>query len=108
MNVDVLGANVSPLASPIDQIVVPPAGWPSSPTQLNAAPPHSCTSTPRWRRYHSRSAAGSRALKKIPPMPVTRFMARSSAGDSKMRYERRRLEAIVHAVDVGDRQVREL
>src|SRR6187402_2896273 len=108
MKLDALGAKASPPASPIDQIVVPSAGSPSSPTQRNAAPPHSWTSTPRWRRYQSRSATGSRALKKMPPMPVTRFMARSSPGKSKVRKEGRRVGAVVDAVDVGDRQARQL
>src|ERR1700754_737694 len=40
-----------------------------------AMPPHSWMSSPRWRRYHVRSASASRALKKMPPIPVTRCMA---------------------------------
>src|SRR3954469_13166595 len=35
-------------------------------------PPHSVTARPRWSRYQARSASGSRALKKMPPMPTTR------------------------------------
>src|SRR6476659_286991 len=72
-----LGANESPSADPIDQIVVPPTGVPCASVQRNAAPPHSCTSMPRCRRYQDCSAAGSFALKKMPPMPVTRSMCTS-------------------------------
>src|SRR3954464_992857 len=41
----------------------------------SARPPHSWMSSPRWRRYQARSASASRALKKMPPIPVTRFIA---------------------------------
>ena len=67
-------------AAPIDQIVVPPVGWPASSVHVNAAPPQGSTSTPRCVRYQSRKAAGSLALKKMPPMPVTRFMGRLPSG----------------------------
>src|SRR5688572_4595394 len=59
---------------PMDQMVVPPTGFPSPSDQLKAAPPQSCTSMPRCCLYHACSALGSFALKKMPPMPVTRFM----------------------------------
>src|SRR5687767_3001821 len=74
MNVAVLGANWSPCAEPIDQMVVPATGLPSSSVQVKAVPPHGCTSIPRCRLYHACSAGASLALKKMPPMPVTRFI----------------------------------
>jgi hypothetical protein len=49
-------------------------GWPCAWVHVNAAPPHSRTSMPRCCWYQDRSAAGSRALKKMPPMPVTLFI----------------------------------
>src|SRR5262245_48703464 len=55
-------------------MVVPFVGLPESSVHVKAAPPHSCTSMPRCLRYQLRRAAGSLALKKMPPMPVTRFM----------------------------------
>src|SRR6516162_681641 len=58
----------------MDQAVVPFAGAPAASTQRKAAPPHSWTSIPRWILYQERSLAGSLALKKTPPIPVTRFM----------------------------------
>src|SRR6202041_740730 len=74
MKVAVLGANWSPCAEPIDQAVVPAKGLPSPSVQLNAAPPHSWTSIPRCFLYQACNAGASFALKKMPPMPVTRFM----------------------------------
>src|SRR5437763_3078549 len=73
MNVAVLGANWSLCAELIFQAVVPATGLPSASVQLKAAPPHSWTSIPRCRLYHACSAFGSLALKKMPPMPMTRF-----------------------------------
>src|SRR5262245_54119614 len=72
MNGALLGAKYEP--SPTDHTVVPPLGSPWSSTQRKAAPPHSWTSMPRWVLYQARNAAGSLALRKIPPMPVTRFI----------------------------------
>src|SRR5262245_36747617 len=77
MKLAVLGAKWSPPAPLTDQTVVPPVGLPSASAQVNAAPPQSCTSMPRCLLYQARSASGSFALKKIPPMPVTLFMPRS-------------------------------
>src|SRR5882672_6962880 len=74
MNVAVLGANWSLCAEPIDQTVVPATGLPSPSVQVKAVPPHSWTSIPRCRLYQACSAGASLALKKMPPMPVTRFM----------------------------------
>src|SRR6266540_2583182 len=74
MKVAVLGANWSPCAEPIDQTVVPATGLPSPSVQVKAVPPHSWTSIPRWRLYQACSAGASLALKKMPPMPVTRFI----------------------------------
>src|SRR4051812_31372209 len=71
----VLGAKWFESAANRLQAVVPtPSGF-SGPFQSNAAPPHSCTSIPRCSLYHVPSAFGSVDLKKIPPIPVTRFMA---------------------------------
>src|SRR6058998_2865162 len=74
MKVAVLGAKWSPCAEPIDQTVVPATGLPSPSVQVKAVPPHSWTSIPRWRLYQACSAGAFLALKKMPPMPVTRFI----------------------------------
>src|SRR6266700_797846 len=74
MKVAVLGAKWSLCAEAIDQMVVPAAGLPSPSVQVKAVPPHSWTSIPRCRLYQACSAEASLALKKMPPMPVTRFM----------------------------------
>src|SRR6187399_755089 len=58
----------------MDQTVVPAIGLPSLSVQVKAVPPHSWTSIPRCRLYQACSAGASLALKKMPPMPVTRFM----------------------------------
>src|SRR5437588_12470324 len=73
MKVAVLGANWPLCAEAIDQAVVPATGLPSPSVQVKAAPPHSWTSIPRCRLYQACSAFGSLALKKMPPIPVTRF-----------------------------------
>src|SRR5438552_6744103 len=85
MNVAVLGANCSPCAEPIDQTVVPATGLPSPSVQVKAVPPHSWTSIPRCRLYQACSAGASLALKKMPPMPVTRFIEppRSVGGEGE-------------------------
>src|SRR6266542_6192628 len=75
MKDDLPGAKEEP--SPTDHTVVPPRGVPFSSVQRNAVPPHSWTSMPRCFLYHAWSLPGSLALKKMPPMPVTRFIARS-------------------------------
>src|SRR5918995_1031349 len=72
-----LGAKWSPTVPLTDQIVVPFVGLPESSVQVNATPPHSCTSMPRCFLYQAINAAGSLALKKMPPMPVTLFIAPS-------------------------------
>src|SRR5205809_2777520 len=74
MKVAVLGANWSLCAAAINQAVVPATGLPSPSVQVKAAPPHSWTSIPRCRLYQACNAFGSLALKKMPPMPVTRFI----------------------------------
>src|SRR5688572_28802888 len=79
----VLGANWSPCAEPIDQTVVPPTGLPSASVHVKAVPPHSWTSIPRCRLYQACSAGASLALKKVPPMPVTRFIDRPRMGGGK-------------------------
>src|SRR6185437_8605841 len=80
MNDALLGANCLLSSGAINQAVVPPVGLPSESAQLNAAPPHAWTSMPRWRLYQACSAGASFALKKMPPMPVTRFMRTSDVG----------------------------
>src|SRR5947207_972636 len=77
MNEALPGANCLLSSGAINQAVFPPVGLPSDPTQSNAAPPHDWTSMPRWRLYQARSAGASFALKKTPPMPVTRLMCTS-------------------------------
>src|SRR5438105_13462709 len=83
MNVAVLGANWSLCAEAIDQAVVPASGLPSPSVQVKDAPPHAWTSIPRCRLYQACSAGASLALKKMPPMPVTRFIEvpRSGGGE---------------------------
>src|SRR5436190_18919157 len=85
MKVAVLGANCSPFAEPIDQPVVPATGLPSLSVQVKAVPPHPWTSIPRCRLYQACSAGASLALKKMPPMPVTRFIEppRSGGGEGE-------------------------
>src|ERR1043165_542210 len=80
MNVAVLGANWSLLAGAMSQAVVPATGLPSPSVLVNAAPPHSWTSIPRCRLYQACSAGASLALKKMPPIPVTRFMEPPASG----------------------------
>src|SRR5438874_342774 len=62
------------LNTAINQAVVPATGLPSASVQVNAAPPHVWTSIPRCRLYQACSAGASLALKKMSPMPVTRFI----------------------------------
>src|SRR5450631_1717433 len=81
----VLGAKWSPCAEPMDQTVVPAMGLPSPSVQAKAVPPHSWTSIPRCRLYQACSAGASLALKKMPPMPVTRLIEppRSGGGEGE-------------------------
>src|SRR2546423_8961533 len=74
MNGAVLGANCLLSALAISQAVVPATGLPSPWLQLKDARPQSWTSIPRCRLYQACSAGASFALKKMPPMPVTRFI----------------------------------
>src|ERR1043166_4121683 len=92
MNVAVLGANWPLCAGAINQAVVPATGLPSPSVQVNAAPPHSWTSIPRCRLYQACSAGASLALKKMPPMPVTRFMEppKSGGGEAAVTQPRTR------------------
>src|ERR1700754_3956924 len=62
--------------------------WPASGDALpagcvgggaKARPPQSWMSSPRWRLYQARRTSASRALKKTPPIPVTRCIAFPSA-----------------------------
>src|SRR5665213_3351034 len=73
MNEASLGAKLEP--SPTNQAVVPFAGTPAASTQRKDVPPHVLTSMPRCVLYQARSLAGSLALMKTPPIPVTRFIA---------------------------------
>src|SRR5437773_2971105 len=86
MKVAVLGANWSPCAELIDQTVVPAAVLPSPSVQVKAVPPHSWTSIPRCRLYQACSAGASCALKKMPPMPVTRFIESPRLGGGEGEY----------------------
>src|SRR6185295_6036497 len=79
-----LGAKFWPL--PTHHAVVPFTGAPAASTQRKAAPPHDWTSMPRWVLYQAPSATGSFARKKIPPMPVTRFMVTPMRGFSQRWY----------------------
>src|SRR5213596_1630192 len=80
MKVAVLGAKWSPCAEPMDQMVVPATSLPSPSVQVKAVPPHSWTSIPRCRLYQACSAGASLALKKMPPMPATRFIEPPRSG----------------------------
>src|ERR1044071_6387451 len=74
MNGAVLGANFFESTENRLQAVVPAPVGLSGPFHSKAAPPHGWTSMPKWVLYHAPSAFGSLALKKIPPIPVTRFI----------------------------------
>src|SRR5476649_435253 len=69
-----LGAKCLLSCGLINQAVVPATGLPSPSVQSKAAPPQSWTSIPRCRLYQACRAGASLALKKMPPMPVTRFI----------------------------------
>ena len=86
------------------QAVVPATGLPSASVQSKAAPPQAWTSIPRCCLYHACSAGASLALKKMPPMPVTRFMEppRSGGGEGEClacRLTGYRVAAVVSAPD---------
>src|SRR6185295_6303719 len=68
------------------QAVVPATGLPSASVQSKAAPPQTWTSIPKCRLYQACSDGASLALKKMPPMPVTRFMGppMDGGGDRKV------------------------
>src|SRR5882724_6068227 len=74
MKVALLGAYWSLSAEPMDQTVVPPVGLPAASAQVKDVPPQSWTSIPRCFLYQARNVAACLALKKMPPIPVTRFM----------------------------------
>src|ERR1700747_3119540 len=57
------------------QAVVPAPSGLSAVFQSKAAPPHGWTSIPKWVLYQAPKAFGSLDLKKMPPIPVTRFMS---------------------------------
>src|SRR4051794_29751916 len=97
----VLGANVSPSAETMFQAVVPPTAFPASSVQSKAAPPHGWTSIPRCRLYQSCRACGSSALKKMPPIPVTRFMCTSRIVDGNGQNARGRLSAALSPIGLA-------
>src|SRR6185369_4161871 len=68
------------------QAVVPPPSGLSGPFQSNAAPPHAWTSIPRCVLYQAPRAFGSFDLKKMPPIPVTRFMASPVRGRARRSF----------------------
>src|SRR5882762_3106736 len=80
MKVDLLGAKCLPSSAPMSHAVVPFVGLPAASVHSNAAPPHVWTSIPRCCLYQARSATGSFALKKIPPIPVTLFIEPPQCG----------------------------
>src|SRR4029077_7692505 len=75
MNGAALGANFCESAGNRLQAVVPTALGLSGPFQSKAAPPHGWTSIPKWVLYQAPKAFGSLDLKKMPPIPVTRFIS---------------------------------
>src|SRR5258706_13632420 len=80
-----LGANCLLSCGAMSQAVVPATGLPSASAQGKAAPPQTWTSIPKCRLYQACSAGASLALKKMPPMPVTRFIEppRSCGGEGE-------------------------
>src|ERR1044071_4332035 len=101
MNEAVLGANWSLFAGAMSQAVVPATGFPSPSVQVNAAPPHSWTSIPRCRLYQACSAGASLALKKMPPMPVTRFIEPPRSGGRNRSFPFNRSLDIVQVLQEG-------
>src|SRR5450631_3569418 len=75
----------------MDHTVVPFVGLPAASAQVNAVPPHSWTSMPKCCLYQPRSATGSLALKKIPPIPATLFIEHSQVRPSWSVLRLRRL-----------------
>jgi hypothetical protein len=67
----------------VSQAVVPATGLPSASVQSKEAPPQDWTSISKCRLYQACSDGASLALKKIPPMPVTRFMRSPMRGGSE-------------------------
>src|SRR6478672_6273878 len=80
MNEAELGAKCLLSCGLINQAVVPATGFPSASVQSKEAPPQAWTSIPRCFLYQACRAGASWALKKMPPMPVTRFMETSEVG----------------------------
>src|SRR6478609_8540639 len=76
MNGAWLGSKYLVVSGKMFQAVVPEG----SSFQSKAAPPQGCTGTPRWVWYQALRALGSRALRKTPPMPVTRAMLLARGG----------------------------
>src|SRR5512133_3781868 len=78
-----LGAKWLLSCGSISQAVVPATGLPSASVQSKAAPPQAWTSIPRCRLYQACRAGASLALKKMPPMPMTRFMGPPLRGEGE-------------------------
>src|SRR5258706_16010379 len=70
MNDALLGSKYVVSFAKADQIV----DGPGSSFVLKETYPCSSKGTPRWSRYQALRRSGSFALKKMPPMPVTRSM----------------------------------
>src|SRR5512147_1392874 len=112
-----LGANCLVSCGAMSQAVVPATGLPSASVQSKAAPPQAWTSIPKCRLYQACSDGASLALKKMPPMPVTRFMGspmrpssglrpalaaqNASRGQREQEPDRQRLEERERDVDQG-------
>src|SRR6478735_2000014 len=86
MSEEVLGSKYLVVSGKMFQAVVPLG----SSFQSNAAPPQGCTGIPRCSLYQALSALGSFALKKTPPMPVTRVIDRYLETQERESYLRSR------------------
>src|SRR6476619_4806940 len=102
MNGAWLGSKYLVVSGKMFQAVVPEG----SSFQSKAAPPQGCTGTPRWVWYQALRALGSRALRKTPPMPVTRVMlfGRPGRGEGAVPDVLRHFPARVGAAP-GDEEV---
>src|SRR5436190_7812055 len=81
MNAFLPGAKYSVPAGNGDQTVNRSDLGSSSLRQWNVALPFAFDAMPRCSQYHSQSLSGLSDLKKIPPMPVTRFILREHLRD---------------------------
>src|ERR1035437_2364301 len=74
MNLARLGSKYRVSLGKMAHTVAPGRPFVSPSRQVNVTAPVGSRTMPRWRSYHAYSFAGSSALKKTPPRPVTRFM----------------------------------